>query len=69
MADVKNTGGRDGGIGTSAKFIEHFSEGYPWAHAVWPPLSEEMLGMSTSYWNHCISGHISAHGRRGWRQT
>jgi leucyl aminopeptidase len=32
VADVKNTGGRTGGIGTSAKFIEHFTEGYPWAH-------------------------------------
>jgi leucyl aminopeptidase len=21
-----------GGIGTSAKFLEHFTEGYPWAH-------------------------------------
>lgn len=32
VADVKNTAGRYGGIGTSAKFIEHFTEGYPWAH-------------------------------------
>jgi leucyl aminopeptidase len=32
VADVKNTGGRYSGIGTSAKFIEHFTEGYPWAH-------------------------------------
>lgn len=32
VADVKNSGGRYGGIGTSAKFIEHFTEGYPWAH-------------------------------------
>jgi leucyl aminopeptidase len=32
VADVKNTGGRSGGIGTSAKFIEHFTDGYPWAH-------------------------------------
>jgi leucyl aminopeptidase len=32
VADVKNTGGRYGGLGTSAKFIEHFTEGYPWAH-------------------------------------
>ena len=31
VADVKNTGGRHGGLGTSAKFIEHFTEGYPWA--------------------------------------
>ncbi len=32
MSDVKNSGGRGGGVGTSAKFIEHFTEGYPWAH-------------------------------------
>jgi leucyl aminopeptidase len=32
MAEVKNSGGRTGGVGTSAKFIEHFTEGYPWAH-------------------------------------
>ncbi len=32
VADVKNSGGRMGGVGTSAKFLEHFTEGYPWAH-------------------------------------
>ncbi|MCB0094637.1 MAG: leucyl aminopeptidase [Caldilineaceae bacterium] len=32
MAEVQNSGGRMGGVGTSAKFIEHFTEGYPWAH-------------------------------------
>ncbi|MBK8048385.1 MAG: leucyl aminopeptidase [Anaerolineales bacterium] len=32
MAEVKNSGGRTGGVSTSAKFIEHFTEGYPWAH-------------------------------------
>jgi leucyl aminopeptidase len=32
VADVKNSGVRNGGIGTSAKFLEHFTEGYPWAH-------------------------------------
>ena len=32
VADVKNSGGRYSGIGSSAKFIEHFTEGYPWAH-------------------------------------
>ena len=32
MAEVRNTGGRAGGVATSAKFIEHFTEGYPWAH-------------------------------------
>ena len=32
MAEVKNSGGRTEGVSTSAKFIEHFTEGYPWAH-------------------------------------
>lgn len=32
VADVKNSGGRTSGIGTSAKFLEHFTSGYPWAH-------------------------------------
>jgi len=32
MAEVKNIGGRSAGVATSAKFIEHFTEGYPWAH-------------------------------------
>lgn len=32
MAEVKNSGGRGGGVGTSAKYLEHFTEGYPWAH-------------------------------------
>lgn len=32
MAEVKNSGGRGGGLGTSAIFLEHFTEGYPWAH-------------------------------------
>ncbi|CAN5711607.1 hypothetical protein BH10CHL1_BH10CHL1_08310 [soil metagenome] len=32
IAEVKNSGGRTQGVATSAKFIEHFTEGYPWAH-------------------------------------
>ncbi len=32
VAEVKNSGGRYGGLPTSAKFLEHFTEGYPWAH-------------------------------------
>jgi leucyl aminopeptidase len=30
-ADIKNTGGRMGGVGTSAVFLEEFAS-YPWAH-------------------------------------
>ena len=32
IAEVKNSGGRFGGLSTSAKFLEHFTEGYRWAH-------------------------------------
>jgi leucyl aminopeptidase len=31
-ADLTNSGGRDGGVGTSAAFLQQFAEGYPWAH-------------------------------------
>lgn len=32
MAEVKNSGGAGSGVASSAKFLEHFTEGYPWAH-------------------------------------
>ncbi len=32
VAEVKNSGGRYGGVSIGAKFLEHFTEGYPWAH-------------------------------------
>lgn len=32
MAQVRNSAGRTAGVSTSAKFLEHFTEGYPWAH-------------------------------------
>ncbi len=32
MAEVKNSAARNAGVAASAKFIEHFTEGYPWAH-------------------------------------
>jgi leucyl aminopeptidase len=31
-ADVANSGGRYGGVGSSAIFLKQFAEGYPWAH-------------------------------------
>ena len=31
-ADVSNTGGRFGGVGTSAMFLKQFAEGYSWVH-------------------------------------
>lgn len=32
IADIKNTGGRGGGAITAALFLQHFTEGKPWAH-------------------------------------
>lgn len=32
VADIKNTGGRAGGAITAALFLQHFTEGLPWAH-------------------------------------
>ena len=31
-ADLTNSGGRQGGVGTSAIFLKQFAEGYPWVH-------------------------------------
>ena len=32
IADIKNTGGRPGGSITAALFLQHFTQGLPWAH-------------------------------------
>jgi leucyl aminopeptidase len=32
VADIKNTGGREGGTITAAAFLSHFTEGTPWVH-------------------------------------
>lgn len=32
VADIKNSGGRSGGAITAALFLQHFTEGLPWAH-------------------------------------
>jgi leucyl aminopeptidase len=32
VADIKNTGGRTGGAITAALFLQHFTDGLPWAH-------------------------------------
>ncbi len=39
VADIKNQGGRQGGVGTSAVFLQEFT-GYPWAHL-------DIAGMAT----------------------
>lgn len=38
-ADMKNSGGRYGGVGTSAIFLREFAEGYPWAHLDVAPMT------------------------------
>jgi leucyl aminopeptidase len=40
-ADLTNSGGRFGGVGTSAMFLRQFAEGYPWAHVDIAPMSFE----------------------------
>lgn len=40
-ADLTNSGGRFGGVGTSAMFLKQFAEGYPWAHVDIAPMSFE----------------------------
>jgi len=38
VADMKNTGGRQGGVGTSAVFLQEFTS-YPWAHLDIAPMA------------------------------
>ena len=45
-ADMTNSGGRFGGVGTSAIFLKQFAEGYPWAHLDIAPMSFEEQGGS-----------------------
>jgi leucyl aminopeptidase len=45
-ADLANTGGRFGGVGTSAIFLQQFAEGYPWAHLDIAGMSFEERGAS-----------------------
>jgi leucyl aminopeptidase len=45
-ADLSNSGGRMGGVGTSAMFLKQFAEGYPWAHLDIAPMSFEEQGGS-----------------------
>jgi leucyl aminopeptidase len=45
-ADMKNSGGRFGGVGTSAIFLRQFAEGYSWVHLDIAPMSFEEEGGS-----------------------
>ena len=39
IADLKNSGGRNRGVGASAAFLKAFAEGYPWAHLDIAPMA------------------------------
>jgi leucyl aminopeptidase len=56
MAEVKNSGGRTNGVGTSAKFIEHFTEGYPWAH----------LDIASMVWTNSDKDAVTPKGATGY---
>jgi leucyl aminopeptidase len=56
MAEVKNSGSRAGGVATSAKFIEHFTEGYPWAH----------LDIAAMAWSATDSNPLNPKGATGY---
>ncbi len=56
MGEVKNSGGRAGGVATSAKFIEHFTEGYPWAH----------LDIASVAWTNSDKDALNPKGATGW---
>lgn len=47
-ADIKNTGGRTGGVGSSAVFLEEFTS-YPWAHWDIAGMVSDKLGYSAVY--------------------
>jgi leucyl aminopeptidase len=47
-ADIKNTGGRVGGVGSSAVFLEEFTT-YPWAHWDIAGMVTDKLGYTSYY--------------------
>ncbi len=56
MAEVKNSAGRMAGVAASAKFIEHFTEGYPWAH----------LDIAAMVWNQSDGNALAPKGATGY---
>lgn len=56
MAEVKNSGGRGSGLSSSAKFLEHFTEGYPWAH----------LDIASMVWSDSEKGAETPKGATGY---
>lgn len=56
MAEVQNSAGRTAGVAASAKFIEHFTEGYPWAH----------LDIAAMAWNQSDGNPLAPKGATGY---
>jgi leucyl aminopeptidase len=56
MAEVKNSAARTSGVAASAKFIEHFTEGYPWAH----------LDIASMVWDQSDGNPLSPKGATGY---
>jgi leucyl aminopeptidase len=56
MAEVKNSAGRMAGVAASAKFIEHFTEGYPWAH----------LDIAAMVWSQSDGNALAPKGATGY---
>ena len=50
IADIKNSGGREGGVMTAAAFLSKFVEGYPWVH----------LDIASTAWNDKDRAYIPA---------
>jgi len=56
MAEVKNSASRGSGLSSSAKFLEHFTEGYPWAH----------LDIASMAWSDTEKGAETPKGATGY---
>mgnify|MGYP001212018861 FL=1 len=55
VADLKNTGGRQGGVGTAASFLEAFTD-YPWAHIDMAGMEITRTGEGSPYIPHGGTG-------------
>ncbi|MEK6584207.1 MAG: leucyl aminopeptidase, partial [Nitrospirota bacterium] len=50
VADIKNSGGREGGVMTAAIFLSKFVEDYPWVH----------LDIASTAWNDKEKAYVPA---------
>ena len=56
VADLKNTGGAQGGVGTSAVFLEAFTD-YPWAHVDMAGMALIESAKGKNYLSHGATGY------------